>query len=320
MIIAGLVWIGILMGLVGLTHRYWLLVLLVGLGSLGSAAFHPAAASATGSITTGRRGAMLSVFSVSGTLGTALSPLLITTGIVRLGLPTTTVLIPIALLVAWLLYRQPGWGASAKTSSASAVSQARAGQARAQKRIIVGLILVVLMVMCRSWFQVSLVTYLPEWLGDNGWSLVRSGRMLTALLTSITVGTLVGGMLSDRIGRWQVLALSLGMLGPAQWFLISAGGSAQVGLVILVGVLLGASFPVTVVMAQETWPQGVGLASALVMGLGWLPGGIGASVTGIVADQTSLTTALGWLVIAPAVGLATALVYALIWVGRAREG
>jgi FSR family fosmidomycin resistance protein-like MFS transporter len=312
-IISSVIWLATLMGLVGLTRNYWLLALLVGLGSLGSAAFHPAGASAIGSIATTRRGATLSIFSVSGTLGTALSPLLITATISWLGLPGTMLLIPIGLLMALLLHRQSGWGGNAGSGSALAEPQPAQGQPRPHNGSLIGLILVILAVMCRSWLQLSLVTYLPEWLRSQGWSLAGSGQMLTTLLISISIGTLVGGTLSDRIGRWQVLALSLGLLGPIQWFFATTNSPAQVGFVVLIGILLGASFPVTIIMAQETWPRGVGLASALAMGLGWLPGGIGASTTGLVADQTSLTIALRWLVVAPAMGLACALVYALIW-------
>jgi FSR family fosmidomycin resistance protein-like MFS transporter len=313
-IVWSVIWTGSLMGLVGLVPSYWLLVMLVGLGSLGSAAFHPAGASVAGSISTTRRGALLSVFSVSGTLGTAMSPLLITAAITRQGLPATTVLIPIALLSAWLIYKSLSWAEDATTAGpSSALPQTARGQTQIQSGSLVGLILVILAVMCRSWVQVSLTTYLPEWLQTQGWTMVTSGQMLTLLLISISVGTVIGGTLSDRIGRWQVLALSLGLVGPALWFFLTASGPGQIGSLALTGALLGASFPVVVVMAQETWPQGVGLASALVMGFGWLPGGIGAAFTGFVADQTSLSAALVWLIIPPALGLTCALLYGVVW-------
>jgi FSR family fosmidomycin resistance protein-like MFS transporter len=312
-IISSIIWIGLLMGLVGLIHVYWLLVLLVGLGSLGSAAFHPAGAAAAGSIVTNRRGTTLSIFSVSGAVGTAMSPLLVTAGIKRLGLPGTMLIVPIGLLVGILLYLQPGWGRDTTPSSAPSQPKRSEGQAPAQKGSALGLALVVLIVMCRSWFQYSLVTYLPEWLRGQGEALLGSGHMLTALLISISVGTLMGGILSDRIGRWQVVALSLGLLGPAHWLFVMSGSASRLGLAILVGILIGASFPVTVAMAHETWPRGVGLASALVTGLGWLPGGIGASFTGYVADQSSLATGMGYLLVAPALGLVCALAYALVW-------
>jgi FSR family fosmidomycin resistance protein-like MFS transporter len=311
-VVTSIIWIGLLMGLVGLTRNYWLLILLVGLGSLGSAAFHPAGATAAGSITTTRRGATLSIFSVTGALGTALSPLLIPVGLAWLGMSATVLLIPIGLVIGLLLLRQSGWGGNAKAGSVHAGPGTTGGRAAVRAGSLVGLILVILMVMCRSWVQVSLITYLPEWLQDQGWTLVRSSQMLTVLLVSISVGTLIGGTLSDRIGRWPVLAVSLGLLGPVLWFFITGGG-AQLVWVALIGVLIGSSFPVTVVMAQDSWPRGVGLASALVMGLGWLPGGIGASTTGLIADGSSLTTALLWLVIAPVLGLAFALMYALVW-------
>jgi FSR family fosmidomycin resistance protein-like MFS transporter len=318
-IILSVVWTGCLMGLVGLIPSYWLLVMLVGLASLGSAAYHPAGATVAGSITTTRRGATLSVFSVSGTFGTALSPLLITAAIAQMGLSGTTTLIPIALLAGLLIYQQSGLGRTVKSSSTSAGPPTAEGQAQVPDGSLAALTLVIMAVMCRSWFQVSLVTYLPEWLQSQGWSPVNSGQMLTVLLISISAGTLIGGILSDRIGRWQVLALSLGLLGPTAWLFLTTNGPEQVGLLALTGALIGASFPVSVVMAQETWPQGVGLASALVMGLGWLPGGIGASFTGFVADQTSLSWALGWLIVPPALGLACTLMYAVVW-RRHRKG
>ncbi|MBC8254739.1 MAG: MFS transporter [Ardenticatenia bacterium] len=310
------IWVGLLMGLVGVAPSYWLLILLVGLAGLGSAAFHPAGASAAGSITAARRGAALSVFSVSGSLGAGLSPLLMIYCISRWELPGTMVLIPVTLLIGLLLYHQSGREGDAKTGSAPTTAE---GHARARSGSLTGLVLVVLAAMCRSWFQVGLITYLPEWVQGQGGSLVRGGQVLTALLISVSIGALIGGPLSDRVGRWQVLALSLGLLGPAQWFFMTADSPAPVGWAILIGILIGASFPVTVAMAQEAWPRRVGLASALAMGLGWLPGGLGASVTGLVADQTSLTAALGWLVIAPALGLACALIYGLVWTRHGRD-
>ena len=71
-------------------------------------------------------------------------------------------------------------------------------------------------------------------------------------------------------------------------------------------------------MAQEVWPRGLAMASGLVMGLGWWPGGLGATFTGRLADQVSLESALDGLVIAPVLGalLMAALGLAL----RAREG
>ncbi|MBN1992073.1 MAG: MFS transporter [Anaerolineae bacterium] len=310
-----LAWIGLTMGLVGFAWNYPSLVLLAALGALGSAAFHPAGA--TIALTDGKRekrGTSVSVFSVGGNLGTALSPLWITLGLTWLGIQGTVILIPVALLFSLFLYRQ----LIPKTSSAQAQPSPWPAQSqpnRPQKienGALLGLILVVMAVMSRTWFQITLVTYLPEWLRSEGHTLAYGGQMLSVMLVFIGVGSLTGGTLSDRIGRWQVLALSLLLLAPVHWLFLSTTGAGQMALAGVMGVLLGASFPVGLVMAQDAWPSRVGMATALVMGLGWATGGIGASVTGFLADQFSLTTGLLSLVLTPLVGVLCTLAYVVV--------
>ena len=53
------------------------------------------------------------------------------------------------------------------------------------------------------------------------------------------------------------------------------------------------------------------MASGLVMGLGWWPGGLGATFTGWLADRLTLESALEGLVIAPVVGALLVAVLAL---------
>jgi FSR family fosmidomycin resistance protein-like MFS transporter len=309
LIITGIAWTGLVMGLVGLAGSYWLLLVLIGLGALGSAAFHPAGMSVAGSVAAERRGAALSVFSVGGSLGSALSPLLLAMAISRWGLSGTLVLIPVGLLIAFVVYRQLGWGRGARPSPTSTGPIASENQRPAPTGALLALVVVIITVQCRSWVYFSLVTYLPEWLRSQGWSLERSSQMLTTLVVCVALGALLGGPLSDRIGRWQVLALTLGLLSPAVWFFLTTTGAIQWALVGLIGISIGGSFPVSIAAAQEVWPHRVGMASALVSGLGWLPGGIGAAFTGFVADRTSLTTALTLLVIPPVLGLICVLVY-----------
>ncbi len=308
-VVASVAWIGLVMGLVGLVGNYWLLLLVVGFGALGSAAFHPAGASSTGSVDADKRGGALAVFSVGGTLGSALSPLLITVIIGLLGLSGTLVLAPIAVGTAVLLYWEWNLGRRAAAHASFDRRLADARPTDAPPGSLLALALVTLIVMCRSWYHFSFSTYLAEWLQSQGWSLVRSGQTLTILSIAVGVGCLAGGALSDRIGRWRVLALGLGLLAPTHWLFIHTSGDWLALLTGCIGFLIGFSFPVTIAAAQEAWPRGVGLASALATGIGWLPGGVGASLTGFIADQSSLTIGLQWLTVAPVLGLLCAFAY-----------
>lgn len=308
--VLSVLWTGLIMGLVGLSPNYWLLIILVGGGTLGSSAFHPSgvAMMSTG-VAAHRRGSTFSIFSVMGSLGTALSPLLIAYMVRAVDLPGTLILTPLAIVIGFFLFRQM-WNRSGGV--ATAVSAGAGGASTvAQGGSKLALTLVVLMVMCRSWLQGSVNTYLPEWLQTQGYSLESAGQVFSAMLVATSVGTLIGGTLSDRVGRWQVVGGSLLLLNPAVWLLLHSAGAVQVGAAMLTGALLGSSFPVTVAMAGETWPKGVGLAASLVMGLGWFPGGIGASVTGAIADHSTLTSALQWLMVAPLVGLVFVALFAL---------
>jgi FSR family fosmidomycin resistance protein-like MFS transporter len=315
LIILSITWTGLAMGLAGFSWNYFSLILLVTLGALGSAAFHPAGASVA--LTDGqgsRRGTAVSIFSVAGNLGTALSPLWVAVGITWLGLQGTTVVMPIALLVSLFLHQQlfqQQRGFQPQSATSPAPPQADHLN-RTNHKALIGLALIVMAVMCRSWFQLTLVTYLPEWIQSQGRSLAMGGQMLSVMLVSIGVGSFTGGTLSDHIGRWPVLALSLGLLAPAHWLFMMAAGPWQVILAGVMGVLMGASFPVGLVMAQEAWPRRVGVASSLVMGPGWATGGIGASVTGFLADQFSLTVGLQSLILVPLVGVVCTLTYVIL--------
>jgi len=299
-------WIGVMMGTVGLAPNYGLLVVVVGLGMLGSAAFHPPAATIASSCARARRGAAVSIFSVGGSVGSALSPLWVVLGMRWWGLSGTLVLAPSALVASGLLYWLLG-----RTNGAA--EQPRGGAVPVgEDRSWVHMGLVVLAVMAVAWFQVTVKTYLPIWIEEQGLPIEVGGNMLVVLLASMGVGSVLGGALSDRIGRWQLFALAMGLVGPVALLFLASFGLIQWLLVGLIGMLIGAVFPVSIVMAQETWPKRIGVASGLVMGLGWLPGGIGASITGMIADRTNLTLALRSLMAPAAVGVVCILAYAVL--------
>lgn len=304
----GVIWGGVFLGLVGLAPNYGLLVLAVALGALGSAAFHPAGATIASMGVGKHKGAVVSLFSVGGNLGAASSPLLVAAGIGWLGLRGTSILIPIGLLAGLLLYWRLGMGAAIRSED-NLTKNSDAARKNGNEWLL-GLVLVVLAIMFRSWFYVSFITYMPTWLYEQGRTLAMGGQFLFVFTAFLGGGSLLGGVLSDRIGCWQVIALGLGFLFPAYWcFLNAVSPDMQLILLGVMGVLVGITLPASIVLAQEVWPRGVGLASALVIGLGWAPGGIGASVTGLLADKYSLTVGLRALLFAPIFGLAFMLIF-----------
>jgi FSR family fosmidomycin resistance protein-like MFS transporter len=179
-----------------------------------------------------------------------------------------------------------------------------------QERSSIWLVLIVLSMLFRAWFQASFITYLPTLAQAQGRSSAASGQMLFVFMACLGVGSLIGGALSDRVGRWQVLVLSLALLGPAEWLFLNSSDPFQLALLGAMGMLIGATFPVSIVMAQEAMPRGLGFASGIVIGLPWIGGGIGASITGLIADRFSLQVGMESLVLPAVLSAASILAYA----------
>ena len=332
-IVISLAWSGLFMGLIGLSGSYWLALVLAGLGGFGGGAFHPAGAMSVARLAAGpegrqRRGAAMSLFSVGGNLGSALSPALMAVALGLFGLPGTGAAVLVGLGSALLVWRLLAPEALAPRTFAAGDSAAGAlprsapspspPRQPAARRIhpVLPLALIVVFAMSRSWFQLSITSFLPTWtaqsLGSTAWPLVL-------FMGSVGAGSLSGGRLSDRIGRTRTLLGAALLTIPAHLIFIHGVPAVQLAAVAVLGAALGATLPVAIVMAQERRPHATGVAAGLVIGLGGLPAGIGASVTGLLADAFSLDAALQWTVLALVAGALAVIALAFLEHDRYRR-
>ena len=202
----------------------------------------------------------------------------------------------------------------ARPPDTSPTSSASAGHGTGTAVLALGLI--VLFAMARAWYQVSLTTYLPLWVAQHDGARVGIAQVLFVLAGSLPAGAVLGGALSDRAGRWQVVLAAGVLLVPANAGLLAVGPgggpAALLPLVAAIGCLIGATYPVAIIIAQEALPRNIGLAGGMIMGLGWLPGGVGASAVGMLADSFGLARALATGVIPLLVGVLAVAGYALL--------
>jgi FSR family fosmidomycin resistance protein-like MFS transporter len=166
----------------------------------------------------------------------------------------------------------------------------------------ISLIAVCLIVTLRSWVYISFITYLPMFFELQGIQLETGSLMLTAFLVGGAAAGLYGGHLSDRIGRRRVIAVSM-LIYPvlASLMILSEGWWIWL-LAVTSGAALLASFAVTIVQAQELMPRYVGLASGLILGLGFGTGGLGSAFSGFLADRLGLNSVMWILALAPVLG------------------
>ena len=273
----------------GLTESYAATAAALLVGGFGVAAFHPEAVRFASHVSAARRGSGMAVFALGGVAGFALGPILTTPLVLALGLPGTVVVAAVVaaagvLVLASLGYLErfrPAEGASAVLPGAAGENDWRAfGLA---SRAATG----------RAVVAFGLQTFIPLWIVFelSSSEAVGNGAIAT-MLAAMTVGTLAGGLLADRIGFRAVVVLTLAIEVPLVLALPVAGVGATYVLMAAIGVVGGANFYPLVIIAQNALPRYLGLAAGVVLGLAI---GLGAGIVallGVLADAAGLATTL----------------------------
>jgi FSR family fosmidomycin resistance protein-like MFS transporter len=156
-------------------------------------------------------------------------------------------------------------------------------------------------------YLTSLTNYFTFFLIERFGASIQTAQLhLFAFLAAVTVGTFAGGSVGDRIGRKQVIWISILGVLPFSVLLPHVNLFWTGVLSVAIGLIISSAFSAVVVYAQELVPGRVGLVSGLFFGLAFGIGGIGAALLGRLADITGLVTVFhicAWL---PALGLLTA--------------
>jgi FSR family fosmidomycin resistance protein-like MFS transporter len=282
----GLIWAGVLFGLMGLVSGYVPLIILATLAGIGPAMFHPQALSAVSGIATGAKGRVMSVFIIGGNIGFAISPVLIGALSSSMGQGGMIFIAIPGLLMGMLI-----WKLSTRLSSGLKSDFYPLSMSDIRPTVVL-----ILVAILRSWVYFSVLSYLPSYFVQLGSSVLRSNAMLSLMLLAGVAGQFTGGTLSDRFGRKEVTMGSLLLASPLLLIFLHSTGPAAMTALFLFGFSVMASFSVTMVMMHEIMYRHIGMASGIMIGFALGVGGLGVLITGILADGFGLHAALNILV------------------------
>lgn len=291
--------------LAGFAWNYEMLLLLVVLSGIGVAAYHPEGYRTAHFFTGQRKATGMAIFSVGGSLGFSIGPIMIIYLVTYFGLKGTGFFfIPGVVTVIFFLFFLK-WLTSA--GKGPIMGQQGEIKPRAPSRNGLFLLLLILVVTMRSWIQAGLMTFIPfYYISYLKGDAIYAGKIVFIFLVTGTIGTLLGGSLADRWGHKNFLLITMGITFPLILAFLNITGWPVIIILGLSGFVLVSSFSVTVVMAQEMFPHNLGVASGLMAGFAIGTGGIGVTLLGYLADLWGVPFALKTISLMPAIGFLAA--------------
>ncbi|MEC7556657.1 MAG: MFS transporter [Planctomycetota bacterium] len=254
----------------------WLCALFV-VGGVSVGAFHPEAAVRAGTLLPENRTRGLSIFMLGGSLGLSLGPLLSGYVVQRWDLEGLLYLMPGLLVLIPVLY----WG----TTRGETVADPPDGSRKAEKprRLSemfdgrVGLALALLLVCsCRLVPNMGMSKVMSFTLADRGFDERTVGLVQSLFLVSASVGMTLMAVLfpAGWERRFMVACPLLGLPLLAVWGWSDCPTWLLIGVLVPTGLVLWGTTPTMVSYAQQLFPRGAGVASAMTMGLAWGVGGL----------------------------------------------
>jgi FSR family fosmidomycin resistance protein-like MFS transporter len=283
--------------LVGLARSPGMLALILVVGGLGCAAFHPPAAALAHRLGGTRKGLAMSVYISGGTLGFSFGPLIFAPFVQRFGLEWTPVLaLPGLVVVAFFMSRVPSvpWHVEGQARGfASLRPYARP------------LSLLYTIVVLRTLAALSFATFVPVMLTRRGLSISQAGIITAVYLFASGLGGFFGGSAADRYGPRRVIVWSLFLAAPFLAVAPMLDGWAFTVVLPIAGLFLQSTLPVNVTFGQMLAPVSAATVSSLMMGFAWGTGGLSVPLVGMLADRIGIPRTLMLMSAAPvAAGLA----------------
>jgi len=277
---------------VGFLDNYWGVFAAVMLAGVGAALFHPEGGRMANYVSGEKKGRGMSNFSVGGSLGFIIGPVVTVFSVSTWGLRGIAVLMVPTLIVAGIFFFVQNKfveqsGMVKREISENAADKGQRDDWPAFFRFCIS-------IFARSIVFGGLQTFIPlYWISVLFRTQEQGSLMVTVMAVAGTFGTFFGGRLADVFGFRRVIRIALATVVP---FIVLMVMTRNVWIAMLFVVLFSAMISLahspSVVLGQKYLPNRLGLASGVTMGLAFCMGGIFSPVLGKIGDSYGLETTL----------------------------
>lgn len=298
LVIAGPLVAVLVLSLIGLANTPFMLGVILVLGGLGGAAFHPAAAALVYKLADHRKGLAMSAHLSGGSLGFSFAPVLFAPFIAYMGLRySPLIMIPGLLALAWTLRQVPPIELPAKHERSTWATLRPAA---------VPLTLLYFTIVLRTATTYGFMTFTPTLLTQQGYSIAEASGAVSLYLFASGIGGFLGGPLADRLGARGVIVWTLIAAVP---FMALAPHLPPLGFTAMLaigGLLLQSTLPISVTFAQSFVKGGAATVSSLMMGFAWGMGSLTVPLVGMGADRYGIEPTLAVVAFIPLLAAALA--------------
>ncbi|WP_042470134.1 MFS transporter [Bacillus ndiopicus] len=279
-----------------LASSYWMILIAVLFLGLGSAVFHPEGSRVSYMAAGTKRGLAQSIYQVGGNSGQALAPLISAFILLPFGMKGASIVLALSAIGIAMLTKIAQWyKAQLEAEKLSKVKRQLVSSLPplTKKQVMMALVLLFIIIFARSFYTTNITSFYVFYLVEKYGLTITVGQIFIFIFMACgVIGTFFGGPLSDRIGRKNVIVLSVVVPIPFCLVLPYVPLWLVPVFLIIIGTLIMISFSVTVVYAQELVPSKIGTMAGLTVGLSFGMGAIGAIATGRLIDIYDITVTI----------------------------
>ena len=280
--------------------------LLLAIGGIGVAAFHPQATTYAGALASEQPGMGVSVFLTGGNIGRAIGPVVLLFIPYRFGMDYLVWEMIPGLLVALLIPKvfrfdkKLDLTVSTRGTPSDEQTPQEPFWSVASPRMLPLIVLFVIAAM-RTVTLTGIETFLSVHLADQGYSDQGRSLVLALFIFAGSMGILSSGWLMSRVNTYVLLLVSLLGAPPLLYGSLHTDGISFLALLFLGNVILTSSITVNIILAQIMLRGHENIASGLMMGAAWGVGGFLNKIVGVLGDKFGLPSVLDGLVMLPLV-------------------
>ena len=292
------------LSLVMLAPSVPIVFLLLAVGGIGVASFHPQATTYAGALAAETRGLGISIFLTGGNVGRALGPLVLLAIPYRFGYGHLVWEMLPGLLVAGLVpfvlkfEHELDLTASARVLS-EAEKTPRESFWRVARPHLLSLIVLFVIASFRAATEVGLLNFLSIYMDMQDYSNEGRSLVIALFIFAGSVGIMASGWILSRVNTYLLLLFSLIVSTPLLYASLHTEGITFLLFLFLGNLVLSSSVTLNIILAQMALRGHENIASSFMMGAAWGVGGLLNLIAGVLADKYGLAIMLDGLVMLP---------------------